>query len=239
MPPVPGRLYLIPVPLGPGEPAAVLPAPVLERLQGLRHFVVENAKTARAFLKSAGMPVGLQELRIAELNEHTPASARAALLEPLHAGHDLGLLSEAGCPAVADPGADLVALAQERGLCVVPLVGPSSLLLALMASGLNGQCFAFHGYLPVKEGERRQAILRLEQESRQKRQTQLFIEAPYRNAALFAALLQHAQPDTRLCLATDLSLPGESIRTLNIAAWRRQPPPDLARRPTVFALLAA
>jgi 16S rRNA (cytidine1402-2'-O)-methyltransferase len=113
------------------------------------------------------------------------------------------------------------------------------LLLALMASGLNGQCFAFHGYLPVKEGERRQAILRLEQESRQKRQTQLFIEAPYRNAALFAALLQHAQPDTRLCLATDLSLPGESIRTLNIAAWRRQPPPDLARRPTVFALLAA
>jgi 16S rRNA (cytidine1402-2'-O)-methyltransferase len=237
-----GCLYLIPVPLGAmgdADPAAVLPAPVLETARRLRHFVVENAKTARAFLKSVGMPVPLQEIEMAELSEHTPKAAFSALLRPLLAGVDLGLVSEAGCPAVADPGAELVALAQARDIRVVPLVGPSSLLLALMASGLNGQCFAFHGYLPAREEARKSALLALEKESRKKRQTQIFIETPYRNAALFAALLRHAHPATQLTLASDLSLPTECIRTRSIADWRRAAAPDLERRPTVFLLLAA
>lgn len=233
-----GTLHLIPVPLGPGDTGQVLPAPVLEQVRQLRHFVVEHAKTARAFLKEVSMPIPLQELQLQELNEHTRKEALPALLQPLLEGHDLGLISEAGCPAVADPGADLVALAQARNIRVHPLVGPSSLLLALMASGLNGQRFAFHGYLPAKEDERRQAILQLEKESRRLRQTQLCIETPYRNKALFQALLQHCNPATRLCLATDLTLTSESIRTLSLGEWRRQPPPDFERRPTVFLLLA-
>lgn len=233
-----GTLHLIPVPLGPGDTGQVLPAPVLEQVRQLRHFVVEHAKTARAFLKEVSMPIPLQELQLQELNEHTRKEALPALLQPLLEGHDLGLISEAGCPAVADPGADLVALAQARNIRVRPLVGPSSLLLALMASGLNGQRFAFHGYLPAKEDERRQAILQLEKESRRLRQTQLCIETPYRNLALFQALLQHCNPATRLCLATDLTLTSESIRTLSLGEWRRQPPPDFERRPTVFLLLA-
>lgn len=238
MSPTPGCLYLIPVPLGPGRVDSVLPGPVIEQARQLRHFVVEHAKTARAFLKSLALPTPLQELQLAELNEHTRPDALPSLLQPVLAGHDLGLLSEAGCPAIADPGANLVALAHARGIRVIPLVGPSSLLLALMGSGLNGQRFAFHGYLPTKEEERRQRIRQLEKESRQARQTQLFIETPYRNRALFDALLQHGQPSTRLCLATDLSLPSESIRTLSLNDWKRQPPPDLERRPTVFLLLA-
>lgn len=233
-----GRLYLIPVPLGPGKSEAVLPPPVLARIRTLRHFVVEHAKSARAFLKDVDMPVPLQALGIRELNEHTRPAEVAALLAPLLAGHDLGLLSEAGCPAVADPGAALVAEAQARGLQVVPLIGPSALLLALMASGLNGQRFTFHGYLPAKEEARRQAIRQLEKESRQHHETQIFIETPYRNKALFTALLAQGQPTTRLCLATDLTLASESIRTLTLAEWRRQPPPDIERRPTVFLLLA-
>ncbi len=233
-----GTLYLIPVPLGPTPNEAVLPVPVLEQVRTLRHFVVEHAKTARAFLKTVEMPVPIQELQLAELNEHTHKDQLEALLQPLLEGHDLGLLSEAGCPAVADPGADLVALAQRRNIRVSPLIGPSSLLLALMASGLNGQRFAFHGYLPAKEDERRQAIRLLEKESRQYKQTQLCIETPYRNKALFESLLQHGQPSTRLCLATDLTLPSESIRTRTLAEWKRQPMPDFERRPTVFLLLA-
>jgi len=157
-----GSLYLIPVPLGPGKCEAVLPPAVLEQVRQLRHFVVEHARTARAFLKAVGMPVPIQELSLSELNEHTRKEALEALLAPLLQGLDLGLLSEAGCPAVADPGAELVALAQARSIRVIPMIGPSSLLLALMASGLDGQRFAFHGYLPAKEEERRQAIKQLE-----------------------------------------------------------------------------
>lgn len=233
-----GTLYLIPVPLGPGKCEAVLPPPVLEQVRQLRHFVVEHAKTARAFLKTVEMPVPIQELALSELNEHTRKEAVEALLAPLLQGSDMGLLSEAGCPAVADPGAELVAQAQARNIRVVPMIGPSSLLLALMASGLNGQRFAFHGYLPAKDEERRQAIKQLESESRKLRQTQLCIETPYRNKALFEAFLQHGQPSTRLCLATDLTLPSESIRTMSLGDWRRQPLPDFERRPTVFLLLA-
>ena len=233
-----GTLFLIPVPLGPVEPETVLPLPVLARVRPLRHFVVEQAKTARVFLKAVGTELPLQELDIQELNEHTRRDDLAPLLAPLLAGWDIGLLSEAGCPAVADPGADLVALAQQAGIRVVPLIGPSSLLLALMASGLNGQRFAFHGYLPAKDPERQKELRDLENESRKRRQTQLFIETPYRNRQLLEAILKSCQPQTRITLATDLTLPGESIVTRTVAAWKKQPPPDIERRPTVFLMLA-
>lgn len=233
-----GTLYLIPVPLGHVAAEASLPAPVLEQTRRLTHFVVENAKTARAFLKAVGTEQPLQSLQLAELNEHTRNEALAGLLAPLLSGHDLGLLSEAGCPAVADPGANLVALAQSDGIRVVPLIGPSSLLLALMASGLNGQRFAFQGYLPAKETDRSKALRELEAESRKRGQTQIFIETPYRNRQLFDSILQHCQPATRLCVATDLSLPGESIRTLSVGRWKKETPPDFERRPTVFLLLS-
>lgn len=233
-----GTLYLIPVPLGAVAPEVSLPASVLERLRPLTHFVVENAKSARAFLKAAGTEQPIQALQLEELNEHTRAEALDGLLAPLRAGHDVGLLSEAGCPAVADPGADLVALAQQQNIRVVPLIGPSSILLALMASGLNGQRFAFQGYLPAKEQERTKTLRELEGESRKRRQTQIFIETPYRNRQLFDSILQSCQPGTRLTLATDLSLPGESVLTRTIQQWKKQTPPEIERRPTVFLLLA-
>jgi len=233
-----GTLYLIPVPLGATAPEAVLPAPVLEQIRPLTHFVVENAKSARAFLKAVCTVQPLQSLQLEELNEHTPQAALHKLLEPLLVGHDVGLVSEAGCPAVADPGADLVALAQKNGIRVVPLVGPSSLLLALMASGLNGQRFAFLGYLPSKPMERAKALRDIEAESRKHHQTQLFIETPYRNRQMLDTLLATCQPSTRLTLATDLTLPSERIVTLTIAEWKKRTPPDIERRPTVFLLLA-
>ncbi len=233
-----GTLYLIPVPLGPTAPEQSLPANVLATIRPLEHFVVEQAKTARAFLKAAGTEKPLQELQLEELNEHTKSEALDRLLAPLRLGHDIGLLSEAGCPAVADPGANLVALAQKEGIRVVPLIGPSSLLLALMASGLNGQRFAFQGYLPAKDIERNKALRDLEAESRKRQQTQLFIETPYRNRAMFDAILQACQPGTRLTVATDLTLPGESVLTRTIAQWKKQTPPEIERRPTVFLLLA-
>ena len=233
-----GTLYLIPVPLGPCAPQDSLHPSVLATVRPLTHFVVEQAKSARAFLKAAGTDKPLQELQLAELNEHTRDDILDRLLAPLRAGHDVGLLSEAGCPAVADPGANLVAAAQHEGIRVVPLIGPSSLLLALMASGLNGQRFAFQGYLPAKEGERLKALRDLESESRKRQQTQLFIETPYRNRQMFDSILAACQPNTRLTVATDLTLPSESIRTRRIGEWKKQTPPDMERRPTVFLLLA-
>ena len=233
-----GTLYLIPVPLGPTAPQDSLPANVLATVRPLTYFVVEQAKTARAFLKAAGTDTPLQELQLEELNEHTKADALDRLLAPLRSGHDVGLLSEAGCPAVADPGANLVALAQQENIRVVPLIGPSSLLLALMASGLNGQRFAFLGYLPAKEAERTKALRDLESDSRKHKQTQLFIETPYRNKAMFEGILQTCSPTTRLTVATDLTLPSESVITLTIAQWKKKTPPEIERRPTVFLLLA-
>jgi 16S rRNA (cytidine1402-2'-O)-methyltransferase len=233
-----GTLYLIPVPLGPSAPQESLPANVLTIIHPLEHFVVEQAKTARAFLKAAGTAKPLQELQLEELNEHTREAELDRLLAPLRAGHDVGLLSEAGCPAVADPGANLVALAQQENIRVTPLIGPSSLLLALMASGLNGQRFAFQGYLPAKEAERSKTLRDLENESRKRQQTQLFIETPYRNRALFDAILQACQPGTRLTLATDLTQPSEFVTTRTIQQWKKQTPPEIERRPTVFLLLA-
>lgn len=233
-----GTLYLIPVPLGPTPPQDSLHPAVLATIRPLTHFVVEQAKTARAFLKAAGTEQPLQALQLEELNEHTRPDALDRLLAPLRAGHDIGLLSEAGCPAVADPGANLVAAAQQEDIRVVPLIGPSSLLLALMASGLNGQRFAFQGYLPAKEGERLKALRELESESRKRQQTQLFIETPYRNLQMFDGILAACQATTRLTVATDLTLPSESVKTRTIAQWKKQTPPDIERRPTVFLLLA-
>lgn len=239
-----GTLYLLPVGLAtPGDSADEwphwLPAATRDAACRLHHFVVENAKTARLSLKSLGHPVPLRDLDIAELPKTSDASAIDALLAPLLAGKDLGLMSEAGCPAVADPGALLVRAAHAHGITVRPLVGPSALLLSLMASGLEGQRFAFHGYVPAREPERSTAIQALEKDSARLKQTQLFIETPYRNTALLQSLLQTCRPNTRLCIASDLTLPSESITTRTVADWRKNETPALDKRPTVFLLLAA
>lgn len=233
-----GRLYLIPVPLGQTAVAAVLPQPVVACAQALGHFVAENAKSARAFLKSLPSSLPLQQIQIQELNQHTPASELPQLLAPLLAGSDVGLISEAGCPAVADPGTALVALAHEAAIQVVPMVGPSSILLALMASGLSGQSFSFHGYLPSAGPEREKRLRELEKESRQAQRTQIFIETPYRNRQMLESLLKACAPGTRICIATDLTLDSEQIATHPVAGWRRQPLPEINRRPTVFLLQA-
>jgi 16S rRNA (cytidine1402-2'-O)-methyltransferase len=204
----------------------------------LRDFVAEEPKTARAFLSALGMPVALRELHIARLDEHTRAQDLPALLAPLREGRPLGLLSEAGCPAVADPGAPLVAQAHREGFRVVPLIGPSSILLALMASGLQGQRFAFCGYLPRERTQRARRIRELESRSRIERETEIFIETPYRNEALLAALLEVCRADTQLCVASELTLPGESIALRTVAEWRQRPQ-KLAGKPVVFLLQAA
>lgn len=234
----PGTLYLIPTALGSGDARTVLPESTLRQLSALTRFIVENPKSARQFLKAAGYPHPLQGVELQTLDEHTSEAALPQLLEPLLAGRDCGLLPEAGCPAVADPGAMLVRLAHERGIRVVPLVGPSAVLLALMASGLNGQRFAFHGYLPVDKEERRLKLQDLERDSQRADRTQVFIEAPYRNDAVLHAILDACRADTLLCLATDITLASESIHTRTISAWK-QKPPQLNRRPTVFLLYRA
>jgi 16S rRNA (cytidine1402-2'-O)-methyltransferase len=217
-----GVLYLIPVPLGSVNPDACLPPDTLAVARRLEHFVVEHAKTARAHLKAMNHPRPLQTLHIEELNEHTPAVAIPALLTPLKAGHDVGLLSEAGCPAVADPGSALVMAAHREGIRVIPLIGPSSILLALMASGLGGQRFAFHGYLPAREPGRAQAIRELEKAARRDRATQLFIETPYRSAAMLEALSATLTPGTLISVGADLSLPSQLIRTRSAKDWHGQ-----------------
>ena len=233
-----GALYLIPVPLGQTIVADVLPNPVQECAKRLKHFVAENAKSARVFLKSLPSDTPLQEIEIQELNEHTPHTALSELLAPLIAGNDVGLISEAGCPAVADPGAQLVARAHDEGISVLPMIGPSSILLALMGSGLSGQNFAFHGYLPAKDDQRRKKLQELEKDSRQEKRTQIFIETPYRNRQMLETLITTCSPNTRICVATDLTLSSESILTRTPAEWRRQGVPVIDRRPTVFLLQA-
>jgi len=222
-------LYTIPTPLG-GEPQDALPASALATIRNIQDFAVENAKSARAFLGALGMPV--RELSIVEIAD------QADLLAPLRAGRALGLLSEAGCPAIADPGAQLVEAAHREGFRVVPLIGPSSITLALMASGLEGQRFAFCGYLPREAGPRAKRIRELETRSRREGETEIFIETPYRNEALYSALLEVCAPGSRLCVAVDLTLPTETIRTFSIAEWRRSKS-AIDKRPAVFLLLAA
>ena len=231
-----GRLYLVPNLLGVTPPKAVLPEQTIEIARSLSHFVVETPKAARRFLKALAPDRPLQSLTLSELNEHTPAHRVDALLAPALAGHDLGLLSDAGCPGVADPGAGLVAAAHRVGVRVVPLVGPSAVLLALMASGMNGQAFAFHGYLPAKPGLRERALRALDDALARSGATQLFIETPYRNEALVAAVLASCRAETRLCVAIDLTLPSEQIVNCSVASWRKLSRPVLARRPAIFLL---
>ncbi len=231
-----GKLYLIPAPLGDNDPAEVLPASVLERACSLRIFVAEELRTARRFLSRYGLKGRIGELELHELNEHSSSADVEALVELFERG-DVGLLSEAGLPAVADPGADLVALCHRRGIEVVPLVGPSSLMLALMASGLNGQSFAFCGYVPAKTEERRSALKSLEKQSAAARRSQIIIETPYRNDALLADMLRTLSPRTRLCIAADITLPTQFIRTDSIAGWQKAVP-TIGKRPCVFIILA-
>ena len=231
-----GKLYLIPAPLGDNDPAEVLPASVLERACSLRIFVAEELRTARRFLSRYGLKGRIGELELHELNEHSSSADVEALVELFERG-DVGLLSEAGLPAVADPGADLVALCHRRGIEVVPLLGPSSLMLALMASGLNGQSFAFCGYVPAKTEERRSALKSLEKQSAAARRSQIIIETPYRNDALLADMLRTLSPRTRLCIAADITLPTQFIRTDSIAGWQKAVP-TIGKRPCVFIILA-
>ncbi|MDN4575202.1 SAM-dependent methyltransferase [Pandoraea cepalis] len=234
-----GTLYLIPNTLGAntrGGLPAVLPEDVRNVTAGLTYFVGEQAKSTRAFLKLVGVSTPIQEIDIRELNVNTPAAAIDALLAPMLAGADGGLVSEAGCPAVADPGALLVRRAHEKGVRVVPFVGPSSILLALMASGLNGQSFAFHGYLPTDAADRAKRLRELEQRSRKEKQTQIFIETPYRNKAMLDALLQTCDASTLLCVAVDVTQDGEQIVTHRIQGWP-QARIDLHKRPAIFLFL--
>jgi 16S rRNA (cytidine1402-2'-O)-methyltransferase len=232
-----GTMYLVPCPIAEGDVADMLPAGVLATTRQLDCFLAEDAKSARAFLKRIGHPLPLRDIEIVEIGHAPAADGVDRWLAPLLAGRDIGVLSEAGCPAVADPGAVLVAAAHERGLRVQPLVGPSSLLLALMASGLNGQRFRFHGYLPVAAAERAQRLQALERDARGG-ETQLFIETPYRSRALFDAIVQHCAPATRLALAVDVTGGSEYLRTRTVGQWRAGTPPPLERRPAVFSLLA-
>ncbi len=233
-----GTLYLIPTNLSePFSAASILPAEVVAITCRLDHFIAENAKSTRAFLRGIGMPRRLVEISIVELDKHHLAQEPSALLAPLLAGHDVGLVSEAGAPAVADPGSLIVAAAHRAGIAVRPLVGPSSILLALMSSGLNGQAFAFHGYLPQDKPARSQSILALERESREKRITQMFIETPYRNQAMLQELLASLSATTTLCVATDLTGNHERIVSQKISQWRSSGT-GVEKMPAMFLFLA-
>ena len=233
-----GTLYLIPVTLGDDNIHQVLPHEVIKIAQNLEDFVVESEKSARHFLSTIKTAKPVRELSLNLLNEHTLDKDVAALLAPLLAGKDVGLMSDAGCPGIADPGAKLVELAHIKGIRVVPFVGPSSILLSLMASGLNGQQFAFLGYLPVDKTTRNLRLKEIEKRSQTHNETQIFIETPYRNQHMLEAILSVCQPNTRLCVACDISLESEMIVTKTIATWKKSPLPDLHKRPTVFLLLA-
>jgi len=232
-----GSLYLLPNTLGDIAPEAVIPSAALDRARSLDYIIAEDPKAARAFLKRIAPTRPLQSIRVERLDHNTKGSDIPAFLEPLLAGSDAGLLSEAGLPAVADPGASLVRLAHEKGVRVVPLSGPSSILLALSASGLDGQRFAFHGYLPIAETELISTLKECERQSRKLKQTQIFIETPYRNDRTLATMLRAVAPATLVCVAADLTLESESVKTQPAAAWRKETP-QLKGRPTVFLLLA-
>lgn len=231
-----GTLYLIPCPISDETaPWDVLPAANKAVMDGLDYFIVENTRTARRFLSKAGVARPIDELEFRELNEHTAAGREVEeLIAPLLAGRSAGVISEAGVPGVADPGTLAVEACHRHGIRVVPLTGPSSIVLAMMASGLNGQSFAFNGYLPVKPPERAQAIRRLERRARSEGQSQMFIEAPYRNAKLMEQLLQVLAPATRLTLAMDLTAPGEFIATRTVEEWRRSRLPEMQKHPAIF-----
>ena len=232
-----GCLYLIPSPLGDNDPAEVIPSPVLDSLRNFKTFVVEEVRTARRYLSRAGLKGSIGDLEFHELNEHTDQATVESYLKLFEDGNDVALISEAGLPAVADPGAQLVALAHRHGITVIPAVGPSSLMLALMASGLNGQSFAFCGYIPAKTDERRSRLRTLEKVSAQLKQTQILIETPYRNDALFADILSTCSPSVRLCVAANITMPDAYIKTRKVGEWKKEGL-VIGKRPCVFLILA-
>lgn len=229
-------LYLIPVTLGATPLEQVLPAYNRSVILGIRHFIVEEVRSARRFLKQVDRNVDIDALEFYPMGKHADAARFARYLDPLRQGHPMGVISEAGCPAVADPGADVVAIAQREGLRVVPLVGPSSILLAVMASGFNGQSFAFHGYLPIDPAARARRLKQLEALTVSENQTQLFIETPFRNAKMVADILRTCRPQTRLCIAAGLTTPEEYVRTLTVKQWQGTKIPELSKVPAIFAL---
>lgn len=231
-----GRLFLIPSPLGDNEPAEVIPAGVLSMLPSITTYVVEAVRTARRYLSAAGLKGHVQDLEFHELNEHTTPEEVEALMKLFEDGRDVGLITEAGLPAVADPGAQLVRLCHRHGVEVVPMSGPSSLMLALMASGLNGQSFAFLGYLPAKTEERKQALRSIEKHSSTARQTKIFIETPYRNDSLLADILSVCRADTEVCIAANITMPDAFIRTRTAGEWKKAVP-TIGKRPCVFLIL--
>lgn len=228
-------LYLIPVTLGESLIEKVIPAHNIDIISGLRHFIVENIRSARRFLKKCNPAIVIDDLTFYELNKHTHPGEIAGFLTPMKSGESIGVISEAGCPAIADPGADVVAIAQQNKYRVVPLVGPSSILMALMASGFNGQSFAFQGYLPIDAGERTREIKRLESRSYNENQTQIFIETPYRNQKLAEEILTHCKPQTQLCIAMNISLEDEYIVTKTVQSWKNKLP-EMHKQLCVFLI---
>jgi 16S rRNA (cytidine1402-2'-O)-methyltransferase len=231
-----GTLFLLPTTLGGERFVDVIPEFVIEQTRCLTHFVVEDVRTARRYLSSLKMLVPIDELHFEELNEHTSFQELPKLISPLLRGVSVGLISEAGVPAMADPGANLVALAHAKGVRVIPYTGPSSIILALMASGLNGQNFAFVGYLPIKPNDRARRMKQLEQRSKDEQQAQFFIEAPYRNNKLFEALITTLNPQTLLHISADLTMATEMICTRTVGEWRKTKMPDLHKRPSIFGI---
>lgn len=228
-------LYLFPVTLGDTPLDTVLPARNMALIRHIRHFIVEDVRTARRFLKKADREIDIDSLTFYPLNKHTSPEAISDYLKPLEQGTSMGVMSEAGCPAVADPGADVVAIAQRKGLKVVPLVGPSSIILSVMGSGFNGQSFAFHGYLPIEADARTKALKQLEQRVYAESQTQLFIETPYRNHKMLEDILRVCRSQTKLCIAANLTCEGEFIRTRSVKDWKGRLP-DLSKIPCIFLL---
>lgn len=230
-----GKLYLIPTTLGEGEPLDVLPQSVKRTIDFIDTYIVENEKTARKFIKSIHPEKVQSGLKLSSLNKHTEKTEHFGMIKPCLEGENVGLMSEAGCPGVADPGAVIVKLAHENGIQVVPLVGPSSILLAIMASGMNGQSFAFNGYLPIEKSEKKTALKNLEKLSADKNQSQLFIETPYRNNKMLEDILQALNPATHLCIAADITLPTEYIKTFRASDWKKVKI-DLHNRPCIFII---
>ncbi|EAR01544.1 SAM-dependent methyltransferase [Maribacter sp. HTCC2170] len=234
---VKGKLFLIPSTLGDNEPLEVLPISIKRTIEQIDHYIVENEKTARRFIKKISPRKSQPGLQIEVLNKYTEPTELPNFLDPCLKGIDVGILSEAGCPGIADPGAEVVKIAHQKNIQVVPLVGPSSLLLALMSSGMNGQNFAFNGYLPIESNDRKKTIKSLEKRSRDLKQSQMFIETPYRNEKLFQELLKSLSGHTMLCIACDITLPTEFIATKSIADWKNTSL-DLNKRPAIFILQA-
>lgn len=235
--PAKGTLYFIPVTLGDNNTInQVLPQALLDITHGLTEFIVENEKTARQFLSASKHPIAIRDLTFSLLNKDTPDKALNGLLSSLNQGKDVGLMSEAGCPGVADPGARLAALAHQKDIRVAPLVGPSSILLSLMASGMNGQQFTFLGYLPAGQSQRIQKLKEIEKRSRYAKETQIFIETPYRNKHMLEDILKHCNPETKLCIACNISLEDELIQTKSVKHWQQSTLPDLHKKPTVFLI---